>query len=137
MAHAIQKLLKLDSKYDGIQASIPDVISYYFSANLKGICHGGDMAFLYTSMMATAVGQLTREDRQGIDDVVKIWTDFAKTGKPHAIWEPVELGNIKYLNIDKKMTLVPGVPFAERTAFWENIISEVPGFDAGHNLKPK
>lgn len=95
------------------------------------------MAFLYTSMMATAGFQLTQEDRQGIDDVVKIWTDFAKIGKPHAKWEPVEPGNMKYLNIDKKMTLVPGVPFTERTAFWESIISEVPGFDAGYNLKTK
>ncbi|CAG4978995.1 unnamed protein product [Colias eurytheme] len=64
-----------------------------------------------------------------IDQVTKLWTNFARYGNPTpddslgVKWQPYTLENQSYLDIGEK--LIPGVsPNEEEINFWEDIYRE-------------
>ncbi|CAG2119368.1 unnamed protein product, partial [Medioppia subpectinata] len=49
------------------------------------VCHGADMVFVYGFTIRNQ-HLFTENDYDFSIDIMKIWTDFAKTGKPHNVW---------------------------------------------------
>lgn len=103
--------------------------------NLKGVSHGGDSMFLLNSQLESQLPIEMNPDHigeliAGVKAVTKIWTDFARSGRPHEQWEPVtDAKELKYFDIDKDCTLKVN-PFAERMAFWDNLLKKAPKIDA-------
>ncbi|KAK7873002.1 hypothetical protein R5R35_000302 [Gryllus longicercus] len=98
------------------------------ASSMKGASHMDDLGYLFR------VGQLDIDikpeslERNIIRKVVKMWTNFAKTGNPtskldedvNIQWIPYTSDNRVYLNIDKELKMEKDL-FKERLNFWENI----------------
>lgn len=61
--------------------------------------------------------------------MVKLWTNFAKTGNPNpiqgVIWKPVRQNEINYVDIGETLTSNIN-PEKERMEFWDNIFKITP-----------
>lgn len=63
-----------------------------------------------------------------VDRMVKLWTSFARDGKPQADgnveWKPITRTDINFLNIDKELTEDVN-PESEAEQFWERLQTEL------------
>lgn len=105
---------------------------------IKGVAHGGDQMVLFSCFLSQLLQiKTTGENKEAVKQLVKLWTDFARTGKPHEKWEPVNNeGNVNYFDIDKELTLKSN-PFAQRFEFWDKIFKECPSINASLNERTK
>ena len=75
---------------------------------------------------------LNTEDASQAQTMVRLWTDFAKTGAPAPPdtgvgWEPVVEGHHEYLEIDNDgLTMTASPQYLKRVNFWRDIMSQRP-----------
>ncbi|XP_066249151.1 juvenile hormone esterase-like [Euwallacea similis] len=95
-----------------------------------GVGHGQDSSYILLSKMFKEFSpSLTDEDKRAIKTMVKIWTDFARSGNPHPLWEPLKKGKkLRYLKIDRELKMQEEL-FPERVRFWEQLFQEAGGVD--------
>lgn len=66
------------------------------------------------------------DDVEGIQKVVAMWTQFAKTGRPHPEWKSMkDPSKFDYFLIRKTAKMQQN-PFKERMDFWNNFKEEYP-----------
>ncbi|KAH9423175.1 Carboxylesterase 5A [Dermatophagoides pteronyssinus] len=91
-----------------------------------GVCHGQDIAYVFDNLAIKS----SPEDLKLSHEMMKAWTNFAKTGKPDKVgsieWQQVyenghkDLASVMLLNVENRMD--KGT-FKELCGFWENIYS--------------
>lgn len=90
----------------------------------KGAAHGDDLGYLFTGMFSPAIKPGSIEEIC-MKRLVKLWTSFAKTGKPEITevdWKCAEIDQINYLNFAEKVTCEKN-PETEMIKFWNDIFS--------------
>ncbi|XP_069675635.1 carboxylic ester hydrolase-like isoform X1 [Periplaneta americana] len=98
-----------------------------------GVCHGAEVAYLFRAFYIDD----SRLDpgtnyMKTVQRMVKLWTNFAKTGNPtperdplvDVIWNPVTKSELHYLNIDKDLSMQKDLA-KDRVAFWEDLQSSL------------
>ncbi|KAJ9588458.1 hypothetical protein L9F63_018191, partial [Diploptera punctata] len=80
---------------------------------MQGVAHGDDLGYLFRMILTSRI-TLPPEDPSMVtlNRMVKMWTNFAKTGNPipqednllNVPWPPYTKDNHTYLNIDKELT---------------------------------
>jgi len=97
-----------------------------------GAAHCDDLCYLFDFAEAPEVKPDSREEK-GIETMVKLWTNFAKTGDPASPktalktvqWKPVTKDSQHFLDIGDN--LIAGVaPDANRMLFWEKVFEGTP-----------
>lgn len=97
----------------------------FVSDQTHGLPHASDYFFLFKTQIIDNIVTV-EEDRKAIRKMVKMWTDFAKTGHPHPEWNPVEdSNNIDYFHIKELPEMKQG-PFRKRMEFWESLKQDYP-----------
>nr|CAD7257813.1 unnamed protein product [Timema shepardi] len=93
-----------------------------------GAAHGDELFYLFRSdNVKNDIKPGTPEEKVS-SNMVKLWTNFAKTGNPsvglETVWPPYTSNDPCFLNIDTELTL--GSEFnKERIEFWEKLYSEM------------
>lgn len=88
---------------------------------IQGNPHGSECSFLFSTPMLGIDIQFSDDDFKAVRETVKLWTNFARTGQPHPLWQPVTLSNnLTYFCIDQ-MPVLKQNPFGDRMKLWEEI----------------
>ena len=75
---------------------------------------------------------LNQQDNAQAQTMLRLWTDFAKTGDPtppssDVTWEPVMDAHHEYLDIDNEgLSMTASSQYLERVKFWQDIMSQRP-----------
>ncbi|XP_044735104.1 juvenile hormone esterase-like [Chrysoperla carnea] len=102
----------------------------YFNTTRKLVSHGDDQVYmLHNKMKNYKPGDVNIA--MAIHRMVKLWTNFAKTGNPNVqndpflnvTWLPIQTNKFNYLHINPSLELKVN-PNEERMKFWENIYAE-------------
>ncbi|CAG4931000.1 unnamed protein product [Colias eurytheme] len=101
----------------------------FISDRRTPVSHGDDLSYIFPCKIALTKVDINSKTYQMIDQVTKLWTNFAKFGDPTpdsslgAKWLPYSIENQHYLDIGEKLT--PGTsPNKQDMDFWENIYRE-------------
>ncbi|XP_054165719.1 acetylcholinesterase-like, partial [Oppia nitens] len=91
----------------------------------RGICHGADIPYVF-GLPFIVPEMFEPIDKTFSQTIIKMWTEFAKTGKPDNIWPQIE--SQKFNNVfvrdmnPKNMTKIFENPFHETCdTFWKNL----------------
>ncbi|XP_021912901.1 esterase E4-like isoform X2 [Zootermopsis nevadensis] len=104
---------------------------YLGDSTIAGVCHGAEVAYLFKAFYVNDDKLDPNTDyMKTVARMVKMWTNFAKTGNPTpkidpllgVTWTPVTKGELNYLNIDKELTMQKDIA-KDRVAFWEELQS--------------
>ncbi|XP_048518102.1 juvenile hormone esterase isoform X1 [Dendroctonus ponderosae] len=88
---------------------------------IQGNPHGSECSFLFSKRLLGIDLELTEDDFKAVRETVKIWANFARTGQPHPLWDPVTISNnLTYFYIDR-MPLLKQNPFEDRMKLWQHI----------------
>ncbi|KRT84317.1 esterase [Oryctes borbonicus] len=99
-----------------------------FKIDSPGACHADDLGYLFKNALPVYI------ERNGIEDktirrMVKLWTNFAKTGDPNPIegvtWRPAFQDEINFLDIAETLTMGEN-PENERMKFWDDVFALTP-----------
>ncbi|KAG6440788.1 hypothetical protein O3G_MSEX001496 [Manduca sexta] len=99
------------------------------------VCHADDLYYLFDlGPLENVKPEVGSKSHEMIENVTKIWTDFAKYGNPTpddsfgVEWKPYSLENQDYLEIGNE--IVAGAePDKEEVEFWENLYKKfAPAF---------
>lgn len=98
--------------------------------DFEGVCHGDDIGYLFHNAIVDLDLDETSPEYKTRSRVVKLWTNFAKTGNPtpeitsllDVTWQPVEKNKTNYLDIDKKLIMHEHYE-QERMALWDSVYS--------------
>ncbi|XP_069669062.1 juvenile hormone esterase-like [Periplaneta americana] len=88
-----------------------------------GVCHADELGYLFFSPHLDLEVDGKPEEKMR-SQLVKMWTNFAKTGDPspkEVKWEPITEEKPYYLNIDIESSLEQNL-FKERMSFWDELI---------------
>lgn len=94
-----------------------------------GVCHADEIGYLFQTITNKDKNLDPEDDNmKTISRIVKLWTNFAKTGNPTpemdpllgVMWEPVTKAEFKYLNIDKNLSMEVNFE-EERIVFMEKL----------------
>ncbi|PSN44740.1 hypothetical protein C0J52_10745, partial [Blattella germanica] len=126
--HLINKTIDLQMKH----CSLP-VYFYQFSFDEK-------LGMIEKYLGGSMPGFYVKEDKLNSDTeymktvrrMVRLWTNFAKTGNPtptndpllNVTWDPVTESDFNYLDIDKELVMKKDLA-KERIAFWEELKSSL------------
>lgn len=93
-----------------------------------GVCHADDLGYIFKGRFTPKIEPGSIEEI-GLKRVVKLWTNFAKTGNPNSenidslidvIWPSMKSDDIQSLDIDKSLK-VSKKPEKKRMRFWDEI----------------
>lgn len=98
------------------------------TAKYKGTSHIDDLGYIFKTKF-TPDFQPDSIEAKTMQNVVKLWTNFAKYGNPTpkgdkefgVMWKPVEEGAFNFMNIGTGSLELGRNPFAERVDFWEKL----------------
>jgi len=98
--------------------------------DFEGVCHGDDIGYLFHNAIVDLDLDATSPEYKTRSRIVKMWTNFAKTGNPtpeitsllDVSWQPVEENKTNYLDIDIKLNMHKHYE-QERMAFWDSVYS--------------
>uniref|UniRef100_UPI0037E13150 alpha-esterase 48 isoform 5bl n=1 Tax=Bombyx mori TaxID=7091 RepID=UPI0037E13150 len=99
----------------------------FFSLGLKYAMHMDELGYLFKNDFQKDV-EPTPEDIKMRERIVRLWTNFAKSGNPipdenhylNTNWLPVTNDNLYCLNLNSELTLISN-PDQEKMDFWEKI----------------
>lgn len=89
----------------------------------KGTCHGDDLGYLFHPGLFQSKFEPGGEDEKVVETITKLWTDFAKEGRPTAndeLWKPITKDSLPYLEIDSELKLLSNLQ-EEETRFWSDL----------------
>lgn len=132
-----------------IQSENKNVFLYRFSFNGKfnfykrftnykgpGVSHGDELGYIFSAPYPIPPLQqrlkLFPRENFMIHRMVKMWTNFAKSGDPNLgepyesqipfYWPPIKSSHeIYYLDINDRFRIMTGIPYHDRMRFWEEI----------------
>ncbi|KAK9730607.1 Carboxylesterase family [Popillia japonica] len=99
--------------------------SYTHDPTALGAGHAEELFYLFNSPFNNPNDMIIR------NRLVKLWTNFAKTGNPtplddpildNCIWPKVIPAALNYIDIDNDLTIKQN-PNAQDMAFWDNLFS--------------
>ncbi|XP_047108504.1 esterase FE4-like isoform X5 [Schistocerca piceifrons] len=102
--------------------------SCFGASHLPGACHVDDIGYLFHMSAVDITVEHDSIEMSTIRRMVKLWTNFAKTGDPTphldadvmVKWTPNSQTNPCYLNIDKDLTIRQNLN-KERMEFWDDL----------------
>ncbi|CAK1585711.1 unnamed protein product [Parnassius mnemosyne] len=111
-----------------------NVMSNVFEANrvvdvTEAVCHADDLAYLFPLKVYNLTVDKNSKSYKMINNVTKLWTNFAKYGNPtpdsslEEKWNPYTLEEQQYLDIGEKL-VAGSSPNKEEVEFWENLLSK-------------
>ncbi|CAG4935239.1 unnamed protein product [Parnassius apollo] len=111
-----------------------NVMSNVFGANhvvdvTKATCHADDLAYLFPLKAFNLTVDKDFKSYKMINNVTKLWTNFAKCGNPtpdsnlEGKWNPYTLEGEQYLDIGERL-VAGSSPNKEEVEFWEKLLSE-------------
>ncbi|PNF42088.1 Esterase FE4 [Cryptotermes secundus] len=92
------------------------------ACRFPGVCHADELGYLFFSPHLDVELEGTPEEKMR-SLLVKMWTNFAKTGNPSlpdVKWESVTESNPCYLNIGTELTMQPHL-MKDRMTFWDEL----------------
>lgn len=111
----------------------------YRLGKFKGACHGDEMFHLFKPKIMDLEPERNSPSRAVREQMCRLWTDFAKHGKPSPVWEPLKVNagtdadpTLDVLSISDKLEMVTN-PDEGRTKFWRALYKRYNG----DFLKPK
>lgn len=102
----------------------------YFNTTRKLVSHADELVYMFHNQQKNyKPGDVNIA--MTIHRMVKLWTNFAKTGNPNVqndpflnvTWLPIQSNKFNYLHINPSLELKVN-PNEERMKFWENIYAE-------------
>ncbi|CAF4754274.1 unnamed protein product [Pieris macdunnoughi] len=97
------------------------------ASDIKGAAHVDELFYIFCCALNRDYYEENEILRSIINNVTRLWTDFAKNGNPvssSAInWQPYTIKNKEYLNIDKSMAFGTYVD-QKRIEFWKKMYKE-------------
>ncbi|PNF42132.1 Esterase FE4 [Cryptotermes secundus] len=98
--------------------------------DFKGVCHADEIGYLFHIGMLDLDLDPSSPEFKTLTRMVKLWTNFAKTGNPtpeitpllDVTWHPVEKNKSNYLNIDTTLAMHENYE-QERMALWDSVYS--------------
>ncbi|XP_073951803.1 esterase FE4-like [Choristoneura fumiferana] len=96
----------------------------------EGACHGDELLYIFDAMFWPF--KIDDEDKLMIERMTGMWTNFAKYGDPTPEkteslpikWYPSSKGKIKFLHIDKNMSMENDMPSPEAYRMWKDIYTK-------------
>jgi len=105
------------------------------SSHDYGVCHQDELLYLFSTELFGEFKPNESAEKEMIDVMTTLWTNFAKTGNPtpetnsliHTKWEPVKGENLNYYFIKSAtdITMEKGL-YSERTKIWKNLQTNHP-----------
>ncbi|PSN48039.1 hypothetical protein C0J52_09101 [Blattella germanica] len=97
-----------------------------------GVCHADEIGYLFQVGHMDPDLDAQSPEAKTRSRLVKIWTNFAKTGCPtpkkdwlvNVIWKPTTYDDCWYLNMDTELTMQVHLN-KERATFWEDIFNSL------------
>ncbi|XP_026318747.1 cholinesterase 1-like [Hyposmocoma kahamanoa] len=93
------------------------------------VCHGDDLPYIFNMKMLPIKVDQNSKTYKLINNVVKLWTNFAKFGDPTpddslgARWPPYTTSEEQYLDIGNEL-VVSSSPDKEQVEYWEKLFEE-------------
>ncbi|CAH2107819.1 unnamed protein product [Euphydryas editha] len=97
--------------------------------HLKGASHADELFYIFYNYLNKNAYQNNQKLRDIVYRVTKMWTDFAKTGRPTpdnslgAMWEPYTTKGKEYFNIEDPLSLGHYAD-RRRMEFWDRLYAE-------------
>jgi carboxylesterase type B len=131
----------LVSKWNKDKNSFAYVLTQQLSASLIGIkrpawfgvYHGEDIFYVFGYPMRNKKFNFTQEDKELSQKIIKIWTDFAKTGRvsspakevtwKSAIERDAKNPHVRYMDLNLNFSMVENAYEKTCERFWKNIIT--------------
>lgn len=100
------------------------------SVDVKHAGHSDDLAYLFRNDIQKDI-ELSPQDEKMRERMVRLWTNFAKSGIPtpdvnHYItvtWLPVNKDNLYYINLSNELSIASN-PDKEKMDFWDELYSK-------------
>ncbi|KAJ4438848.1 hypothetical protein ANN_14801 [Periplaneta americana] len=126
----LEDILFIDSNFKIVSKSITLLESQckQLAVSFAGVCHADEIGYLFRVGHMDHDLDPTSPEVKTRTRLVKMWTNFAKTGCPtpkkdwlvNVIWRPTEYEERWYLNIDTELSIQQHLN-KERICFWEDI----------------
>ncbi|XP_065214514.1 esterase FE4-like [Planococcus citri] len=110
--------------YDGTSNMCKLFVNAVLKRNMSGALHGDELGYIFHTPRYVSNPVLEGENLKVIQNMIEMWTNFAKTGVPadESIWKPSTSSQPRYLRIDHTLQLVEGEIFEERLRFLKNVL---------------
>lgn len=94
----------------------------------SGAAHADDLAYLFTNMLSAPTLEEGSLGTTTVRRMVKLWTNFARTGNPtpeadpllNVNWDPIRSEDMKLLNIEDRLEMCEN-PDIDRAKMWESL----------------
>ncbi|XP_023726680.1 esterase E4 isoform X2 [Cryptotermes secundus] len=87
-----------------------------------GPVHLDDVLYLFPQDFIFRNSKLTAEDERMVETMTKLWTNFARNGKPAPTWKPVSSPDVlDYIRIAHDGLHPSQGPLKERSEFWDTL----------------
>nr|CAD7399178.1 unnamed protein product [Timema poppensis] len=128
-AQSSQPLYNYLFSYDGRLGRSRMNTSAIANISIQGPSHGDDLGYLFYSSSYPQLDDQSTEMKV-LRNVVRMWTNFAKTGDPSLVtgptWETFTTTEHNYLNINNTMRLQVNLE-QENMIFWEELYNSIRG----------
>nr|CAD7446763.1 unnamed protein product [Timema bartmani] len=126
-AQSSQPLYNYLFSYDGRLGRSRMNTSAIANISIQGPSHGDDLGYLFYSSSYPQLDDQSTEMKV-LRNVVRMWTNFAKTGDPSLVtgptWETFTTTEHNYLNINNTMSLQVNLE-QENMIFWEELYNSI------------
>lgn len=113
--------------YGGSLNMCKPLIHALMNLQFEGALHGDELGYLFHTAKTIPNPVLEGEDLTVLQNMTKLWTNFAKTGVPidESIWKPTTSNHPRYLKINRTLRLVDGTVYGERLQFLRSLLEPV------------
>ncbi|KAK5640303.1 hypothetical protein RI129_011114 [Pyrocoelia pectoralis] len=93
-----------------------------------GVCHCDELLYIFTTKLY-GIYQGSTLERRAVNTMIKLWTNFARTGNPtpnseFRKWKRTRKENLEYYYIDNNVySKMVNNTFLSRMSFWDDIMS--------------
>ncbi|XP_065211404.1 esterase E4-like [Planococcus citri] len=113
-----------DGKLDGFKA----MINARLQTEVKGTCHAADYAYwaYIDDFAGKTMANIRSKERQTIETITSLFTNFAKTSNPNykemaVEWKPTTIQHPSHLVIDESLQVKDELLNGERMQFWHRL----------------
>lgn len=124
-------LSKLSNNYlPSAKESVLGMLQKLPKREIQGVAHADDLFYLFPTFFTPQIKIGSEEDKH-IQRFVKMWTNFAKYGKPtpendehlNVQWKPTSHDNVEFLDIGHELEMIRNID-EDRLKVWDEIYEE-------------